>query len=380
MSDVYDFGGGCTNPETFPAKELAEAAARAIPEVGEDFTRYPGDLGHPGLREVMAARESDREGIEVSPDHISLMNGSMQAVTLVAEALTGGGGEDVVVCEELTYSGTIGAYRRLGLRLEGVALDEEGMRADALDARLDELERAGTPARFVYTLPTYQNPTGAVMPRDRRLELIEVARRRGVPLVEDNCYGDVHFEGPKPPAFYALDPEADHIYICSLSKILGPGVRMGYILARPPMLQRVLDRRYDGGNSLLAASVLAEFFRGRLWEHCERANAALKQKRDDVFAGLQESVGDICTWSRPVGGLFIWVKLPDDIDLDRLQELAGGRGVRFARGSGFHVRGEDVPNIRLAFGQAPADSVREGILLLGECIRAARRSEAVAAG
>ena len=218
------------------------------------------------------------------------------------------------------------------------------------------------------------------MPRARRLELIEVARRRGVPLVEDNCYGDVHFEGPKPPAFYALDPEADHIYICSLSKILGPGVRMGYFLARPPMLQRVLDRRYDGGNSLLAASVLAEFFRGRLWEHCERANAALKQKRDDVFAGLQESVGDICTWSRPVGGLFIWVKLPDDIDLDRLQELAGGRGVRFARGSGFHVRGEDVPNIRLAFGQAPADSVREGILLLGECIRAARRSEAVAAG
>ena len=380
MSKVYDFGGGCTNPETFPVAELAEAAARGISGVGEDFTRYPGDMGHPGLREVMAARESDREGIEVSPDHISLMNGSMQAVTLVAEALTGGGGEDVVVCEELTYSGTIGAYRRLGLRLEGVALDEEGMRVDALDDRLDELERAGTPARFVYTLPTYQNPTGAVMPRARRLELIEVTRRRGVPLVEDNCYGDVHFEGPKPPALYALDPEADHIYICSLSKILGPGVRMGYILARPPMLQRVLDRRYDGGNSLLAASVLAEFFRGRLWEHCERTNAALKQKRDDVFAGLEESVGDICTWSRPVGGLFIWVRLPDDIDLDRLQELAGERGVRFARGSGFHVRGEDVPNIRLAFGQAPADSVREGILLLGECIRAARRSEAVAAG
>ena len=379
MSGIYDFGGGCTNPETFPVKELAEAAARGISGVGEGFTLYPGDLGHPGLREVMAARESDREGVEVSPDHISLMNGSMQAVTLVAEALTGGG-DNVVVCEELTYSGTIGAYRRLGLRLEGVALDEEGMRADALDDRLHELERAGTPACFVYALPTYQNPTGAVMPRARRLELIEVARRHGVPLVEDNCYGDVHFEGPKPPALYALDPEADHIYICSLSKILGPGVRMGYILAQPPMLQRVLDRRYDGGNSLLAASVLAEFFRGRLWEHCERTNAALKRKRDDVFAGLQESVGDICTWSRPVGGLFIWVRLPGDIDLDRLQELADKGGVRFARGRGFHVRGEDVPNIRLAFGQAPADSVREGILLLGECIRAARRSEAVAAG
>ena len=380
MSKVYDFGGGLTNPETFPVAELAEAAARAIPEVGAGFTNYPGDLGHPGLREVMAARESDREGVEVSPDHIALTNGSMQAVTLVAEAFMGGGGEDVVVCEELTYSGTIGAYRRLGVRLEGVALDDEGMRVDALDARLQELKRAGTPPRFVYTLPTYQNPTGSVMPRARRLELIEVTRGHGVPLVEDNCYGDVHFEGPKPPALYALDPEADHIYICSLSKILGPGVRMGYVMARPPLLQRILDRRYDGGNSLLAASVLAEFFRGRLWEHCERTNAALKEKRDAVFAGLQESAGDICSWSRPVGGLFIWVRLPDDIDLDRLQELAGERGVRFARGSGFHVRGEDVPNIRLAFGHPPLDSIREGIPLLGECIRAARRSEAVAAG
>ena len=380
MSGVYDFGSGCTNPSTFPTAELAEAAVRAIPGVGEAFTRYPGDQGHLGLREVMAARESDREGVPVSPEDIALMNGSMQGVTLVAEALAGGAGENVVVCEELTYSGTIGAYRRLGVRLEGVGLDEEGMRADALDARLHELERAGTPARFVYTLPTYQNPTGLVMPRTRRLELIEVTRRHGVPLVEDNCYGDVHFEGPKAPALYALDPEGDHVYICSLSKILGPGVRMGYVLARPPMLQRLLDRRYDGGNSLLAASVLAEYFRDRLWEHCERTNAALKQKRDAVLAGLQESVGDICTWSRPVGGLFVWVGLPGDLDLDRLQELADERGVRFARGRGFHVRGEDVPNIRLAFGQPPVDSIREGILRLGECIRAARRSEAVAAG
>ena len=326
MSGVYDFGSGCTNPETFPTAELAEAAVKAIPGVGEAFTRYPGDQGHLGLREVMAARESDREGVPVSPEDIALMNGSMQGVTLVAEALAGGAGENVVVCEELTYSGTIGAYRRLGVRLEGVALDEEGMRADALDARLHELERAGTPARFVYTLPTYQNPTGSVMPRARRLELIEVTRRHGVPLVEDNCYGDVHFEGPKAPALYALDPEADHIYICSLSKILGPGVRMGYVLARPPMLQRLLDRRYDGGNSLLAASVLAEYFRDRLWKHCERTNAALKQKRDAVLAGLQESVGDICTWSRPVGGLFVWVRLPGDLDLDRLQE--SGRRAR----------------------------------------------------
>ena len=378
----YDFGSGCTNPETFPTEALAAAAARAIPMVGEDFTRYPGDLGHQGLREVMAARESEREGVEVSPDHITLTNGSMQGVTLVAEALMTGDGKDIVVCEELTYSGTIGAYRRLGLRMEGVALDEDGMLPDDLERGLGSLQKAGTPPRFLYILSTYQNPTGSVMPRARRFEIIAIARRYAVPIVEDNCYADVHFDGDKEPSLYALDPEGtDHIYLCSMSKILGPGVREGYIHARPPMLQRLLDRRYDGGNSLLTASVLAEFFRDRLWDHCEAMNVALKEKRDSLLTGLAESVGDICTWSRPAGGLFVWVTLPDDVDLDRLLTLTAERGVRCARGRSFHIHGTDVSNIRLAFGQPTVAAIRGGIPVLGECIREARavgRREATA--
>lgn len=381
---VYDFGSGCTNPETFPTKALADAARRAIADVGEDFTRYPGDLGHAGLRQVLAARESTREGIAVSPDHIALTNGSMQGVTLVAEALMqNDGSEEIVVCEELTYSGTISAYRRLGLRMEGVALDEQGMIPEDLERVLTRLQQAGTPPRFVYILSTYQNPTGSIMPKARRQQVIDIVRRFDLPLVEDNCYADVHFEGPKEPSLYAMDPEGtQHIYLCSLSKILGPGVREGYIYARPPMLQRLLDRRYDGGNSLLTASVLAEFFRDQLWEHCETTNAALKLKRDAVFAGLQESVGDICQWSTPVGGLFIWVTLPEDIDVAALCAQAGDRGVRVARGSAFHIDGLDVPNIRLAFGQPTVAAIRAGIPVLGECIRQLRgsRSEAAAAG
>ncbi len=383
---VYDFGSGCTNPETFPTDALAEAARRAIPRVGEDFTRYPGDLGHLGLREVMAARESEREGVQVSPEHIVLTNGSMQGVTLVAEALMTGVGEDIVVCEELTYSGTIGAYRRLGLRMEGVALDDEGMRPDDLERVLTSLHKAGTPPRFLYILSTYQNPTGSVMPKARRLAIIDIARRFAVPIVEDNCYADVHFDGAKEPSLYALDPEGtDHIYLCSLSKILGPGVREGYLYARPPMLQRLLERRFDGGNSLLTAAVLAEFFRDRLWDHCAEMNAALKMKRDAVLSGLQDSVGDICAWSRPAGGLFIWVHLPADVDLDLLLSLTAERGVRCARGRSFHIHGEDVPNIRLAFGQPTVAQIRAGIPVLGACIRAARvavgsRHKATAAG
>ena len=364
----FEFASGCTNPETFPAEALAKAAAAAIPDVGEAFVRYPGELGHLGLREVMAQRESDREGIDVSPEQVALTNGSMQAVTLIAEALMKGK-DDVVVTEELTYSGTIGAYRRLGIEMVGVPLDEHGMRVDELQTTLQRLHDQGTPPRFIYTLASYQNPTGSVMPRARRLELIEVTRQFDCIVVEDNCYGDVHFEGEKEPAFYALDDSPNQVYICSLSKILGPGVRMGYFMARPPMMTRILDRRYDGGNSLLAASILARFFRDNLWEHCARTNAALREKRDAVFGELERGVGDSCTWSRPVGGLFIWLSFPDSVDRRRLAEMAAARHVRYASGARFHVRNEDIPSLRLAFGLPSLQDIREGIPLLCECIR-----------
>ena len=368
---VYDFGSGRTDPGSFPTEELAAAAREAVREIGPELCLYPGDMGHQGLREIMAARESEREGVDVSPDHISLMNGSMQAVTLVAEALMQGVG-DIVVTEELTYSGTIGAYQNLGVELVGVPLDEHGMRTDALADTLEDLHRKGTPPRFIYTLATYQNPTGSMMPRARRLELLGVARRYDAVVVDDNCYGDVHFEGAKEPSLYALDDSPNIIYICSLSKILGPGVRVGYVVARPPMLGRLLDRRFDGGNSLLASSICAHYFRVRLWDHVERNNAILKEKRDAVFTGLEQSVGDICTWSRPVGGLFIWVEFPDDVDRDKLMALCAERNIMVARGQGFHIHREDVPAIRLAFGYAALEDIQEGVPLLGECIQMAR--------
>ena len=369
---TFDFGGGRTDPGSFPTAELVEAARQGIPEVGADFVNYPGDMGHQGLREVLARRESQREGIEVSPDHLSLTNGSMQAVTLMAEALLEKPG-DIVVTEELCYSGTIGAYKRLGAELVGVPLDEGGMQVDALDRTLANLHQCGTPPRFIYTLATYQNPTGSMMPRARRLQLIEVARKYDAIVVEDNCYGDVHFEGAKEPSLYALDDSPNMVYICSLSKILGPGVRLGYFIARPPMLDCILDRRFDGGNSLLAASILAAYFKDTLWEHVETRNAILKEKRDAVFAALEESGSDICTWSHPIGGLFIWVGFPPDVDRGKLAELMAEKNILYAPGSAFHIRGEDVPFLRLAFGFIALEDIREGILAMVECIRSARQ-------
>ena len=370
MNDAlpYDFSSGNTNPETYPAEALAAAAARVVPGLATALNTYPGKLGHEGLRRLLAARESARDGVEIDPDHIVLTNGSMQGVTLVAETFCEGNG-DRVVLEELTYNGTIEAYRALGIEMVGVPVDASGMRTDRLAEILDEMSREGRPPRFVYTLATYQNPTGAMMPRARRAELLAAAKRHGCLVVEDNCYGDVHYDGEKPPALYAMDDYPEQIYLCSLSKIFAPGVRLGYIVARPPLLDRILARRHDAGPNTLSAAITTEYLEPDLWGHVERANAALKTKRDAMLAALEAHLGNYCSWSRPVGGLFIWVRLPDRIDTDALAAAAVARGVAFKPGSEYHIAGSEIPFIRLAFGFPDVKTIATGIACLGESIR-----------
>ena len=370
---AYDFAVGQTNPETFPVDALKEAAVRAIEREHDSFNRYPGAYGHAGLRALMAQREADREGVSVDPNQIVLTNGSMQAVTLAGQALMEQPG-DKVICEEFTYSGTISAYSGIGLDLEGIQLDEYGMRTDKLRQRLEALSGEGTLPKFIYTLTTYQNPTGTVMPESRKRELIEIATEYDLPVVEDNCYGDVHFEGEKVPSLYALDESPNHIYICSLSKILGPGLRLGYLLAREPMLERIAARRFDAGSNTFAAAVAAEFYQNGVWDHCDTANPVLRRKRDLVVQGLTEHASDLCVWSNPVGGLFVWVRLPVDVDIAKLTAVAGERDVMFAAGSGFHVKGAKVPYIRLAFGHVPDDVIVKGMSLLAQSIRESRTS------
>ena len=361
---------GMTAPEAFPAAEMAEAAGRAILDIGKDFAFYPGDLGHPGLREVLARREADREGVEFDPDEVALTNGSMQAVTLVGRVLMEEPG-DVVITEETTYSGTLGAYRGLGYRLVGVPVDEQGMDIGALRRTLDSLTAAGEKPRFIYTLPTYHNPTGAVMPRERRLEMIEAAREFDVLLVEDNCYADVHYDdAPRPPqSLYTLAGGQRVVYIGSLSKILGAGVRIGYFLAKPPLQQRFLDERFDAGHSTLSSSIVAELLRGRLPAQIERNNAALLPKRDALLTALAEQLGGVCTWRKPTGAMFLWVGLPEEVDREALFAVSERRGLDYGYGAAYHAGGEDVPFLRLAYACPSGDGIRQGVKLLAECLR-----------
>lgn len=371
--EVYDFAIGQTNPGTFPVDAFRDAAIAAIEEEHDAFNRYPGGKGHAGLRQLMAERESQREGVPVDPQMIALMNGSMQAVTLAGQALMQGPG-DIVITEEYTYSGTISAYKGIGLTMVGVAMDEQGMRMDALSDTLQKLQRSGEKVRFIYTLTTYQNPTGTCMPLSRKKQLLEIADRYQLPIVEDNCYGDVHFDGAKVPSLYALDDSERQIYIGSLSKIFAPGVRLGYLLARQPYFNDIVSQRFDAGSNYFAAAVLAQFYKKGVWEHCDVANPVLRHKRNLVCELLNDTLADFCVWSVPVGGLFIWVRLPEDIDMDKLRQVAAANNFYFAAGKDFHVDSKQVPYLRLAFGHVPDDLIKKGIPVLARSISAARTS------
>ena len=298
----------------------------------------------------------------------------MQAVTLVAEALCEGR-DDVVVMEEYSYSGTISAYRGLGIEMVGIPIDGQGMRTDALENALLRLRDEGRHPRFLYVLATYQNPTGSVMPLERRFEVLRIAREHRCIVVEDNCYGDVHYEGEKVPALYALDDGPRQVYLCSLSKIFAPGVRLGYLTASSPELfDRIVERRHDAGPNTLASAITAEYLGDRLWEHVEMANRALEEKRDAMLEALETRLGNTCSWSHPPGGLFIWVRLPDGSDVDRIEALAAEREVSFSQGTLFHVEGGGGPFIRLAFGFARVPDIHEGIARLARSIEAAERN------
>ena len=279
-----------------------------------------------------------------------------------------------MILEEFNYPGTLSAYRSLKLDMVGIKLDEGGMRIDHMEDELKRLDKQKKRPKFIYAISTYQNPTGFNMPKSRRLEMIDLANKYDVPIVEDNCYADVHYEGEVEPAIYALDDNPNHIYLCSLSKILGPGLRLGYLIARPPMLEKILARRHDNGSNYLAAAITAEFYKDGIWEHAAYTNPILKIKRDLTLDGLDKELSDICEWSKPIGGLFVWVRMPDDVDRKKLSELASERGVHYLPGIAFHYETKNVPYLRLAFGHLEDDTIRDGIPILAKCIRESRTS------
>lgn len=373
---VCDFSSGRPDPESFPVAALAEAATRRLTVEGSDLVQYPDPQGYAPLRQLAAERFEEREGVKLDPDSFLLGTGSTQPLALLSEALASPG--DAIITEKFSYTGALALFRRYGLETVGVATDDEGLQLEALEETLDGLDAAGRSARFIYAIPTYQNPTGAILSLNRRRDLLDLVRRRGVPLVEDNCYADLHFEDQLPPAsIRALPGGEEVIYVASWSKILGPGARLGYVSAAPELLERLLPLKSDAGTSNLSAMIVAEYMQEHRREHTAELCRVLKRKRDILLEALGDQLGDVCSWTRPQGGMFVWVKLPDDIDNEALARGAQREGVLYHPGRNFDSGERDIPYLRLAFGFPTDAELVQGAQHLARAIRAAIPAGAV---
>ena len=373
----FAFTGGRPDPYTFPTEGLIEASAKALRELGGSLVNYPGETGYRGLRELASMRFERREGVPLPVDNISITSGSTQALDLVLQTFVDAG--DTVLTEEFTYSGTLGIMRHLKANIVGVPMDYiDGMNMDALEDKLKELKARNIQPKLIYTTTNHQNPTAAILSLERRKRMLELADEYDTLILEDDCYGDIDFvPNPTPDALFKLDESNRVIFVATFSKILGAGVRQGYFVARPPYHAMIHENRWDGGCSALASAIVAEFFKNHLDEHLKVTNAAVGAKCRAVVETLRKNVSDLCTWTEPRGGLFLWIHLPETTDMQKLRELASKNNVGYSDGSAFHYRRDPVKCIRLAYAYTHIDDVAEGITYLCDAIREAQVEAAV---
>ena len=367
----YNFVGGHNDEALIPVDDLTDCMSAVMAADGKRLAAYglgDGPLGYLGLRQFLAGSLHNRAGMSVDADDILLVSGSLQALDLVNQTLLRAG--DTVVTEASNYEGVYARFNRLDVSFVGVPTDSHGMRVDALEQVLSELKQKGTIPRYIYTIPTVQNPTGSVMPEDRRRGLLALAKAFDVPVFEDDCYADLTFDGKRPPALHALDEDGRVIYCGSFSKTVAPALRVGYLVARQDFLARAVSYKTDAGSGALEQLVLAEFCVRRFDSHVKNLSAHLAGKADLICTAIDKYFGASADYARPMGGIFIWVKLPSAVDTTRLAEVAGAQGVAINPGVEWSSASDASQHMRLCFGYPDAKTIDEGIKRLAEICKA----------
>jgi len=360
----FNFIGGHNDPSLIPVEALADAAAAVLRREGPNLAMYNlshGPQGFVGLRDFVITKLAGR-GIACTRDDVLITSGSGQGIELVSAVLIEPG--DTVIVEEFSYGGALTRLRRVGATLVAAPLDEGGIKIDALGAILDELARKNVRPKFIYTIPSIQNPTGSILPLERRHGLLELARRHGVPIFEDECYTDLNFRDDMPPALYGLDP-SQVIHIGSFSKSLAPALRVGYLVAPWQMLSRLLPCKTDGGTGALEQMVIAEYFGRHFKRHVDELSRQLRAKLDTMVEALEGEFGTAVECWRPEGGIFLWLKLPDKVDVTTLIKPAADAGIAFNPGPEWACDGAAAKSyMRLCFALPSHDQIRAGVAAL----------------
>jgi 2-aminoadipate transaminase len=361
----YNFIGGHNDRSLIPIEALIEATAEVLRREGRELALYSlaqGPQGYRGLRQFVADKLGGWRGIRATPDDVLITSGSGQAIDLINQVLLEPG--HTVILEEFTYGGYLTKLRRIGVNIVGAPLDQDGIRVDALGRLLADLKAKGTTPKYICTVPTIQNPTGSIMPLERRREFLAVAAEYGVPIFEDECYADLTWGAmDAPPALYSLDPSRV-IHSGSFSKTLAPALRLGYVVADWEFMSRMLAIKSatDSGTGALEQLVVAEYFSKHFAAHVGELSAVLKDKLDTMIEAVEREFGTAVEPWVPKGGIFLWLKLPDQVDVRKLVQPALDAGIAFNPGPEWAVDGEaSKSRLRLCFALPTKEEIRDGV-------------------
>jgi 2-aminoadipate transaminase len=367
-AEVISLAGGLPDTSSFPPDTFAaltrriaeESCARALqygPTEGLDETKGR-------IAEVMAA-----EGMRADADDMIVTTGGQQVIDLVTKTLIDPG--DVVVAEAPTYPGAVPVFSSYQADVVQIEVDSDGMRVDLLEETLARLDREGRRPKFIYTVPSFQNPAGVTMSLERRRHLVEVAHARELLVLEDNPYGLLRYEGEAEPTLHALDGGVYTMYLGTFSKILSPGIRLGWVVAPPPVLEKINlgKQAADLCTSTLSQLMVDAYFQeGRWRDYVDSLAEIYRARRDTMLDALAEFLPPEADWTRPSGGLFIWVTLPDYIDTTDLLARALRDNVAFVPGEAAYLDGRGRSSMRLNFSGVDEDAIREGVRRIGKVV------------
>jgi 2-aminoadipate transaminase len=373
LPDVISFAGGLPAPEVFPIERFREAAEIVLTEMGDRALQYGTTEGYQPLRE-MIARNASKYGIQISADNVLITTGSQQALDLLGRIFINRG--DRILVESPTYLGAIQAWNAYGVKYVTIPFDDNGMQTEHLE------ERLRTGLKFIYVLPNFQNPTGVTLSRERRMQLVEMANAYGVPIVEDDPYGQLRYEGEHIPPVVVLDDEirakevpiysGNVIYTSTFSKILAPGLRLAWVVAPTDVIKKMVQAKQgcDLNTSTFNQYLAYEVANGPWMKtHIETIRETYKERRDVMLKALEEYMPDGVQWTHPKGGLFLWATLPGNINTGEIFPKAVEEKVAFVPGSSFHPLGGGENTMRLNFSCMKPDLIKVGIKRLSEVIK-----------
>jgi 2-aminoadipate transaminase len=363
---IISFAGGLPSPQTFPIEAMREASERVLRQDGKAALQYAASEGYTPLREWVA-QDLLKQGMRISPDQVLITTGSQQGLDLVAKILIDAGSR--ILVETPTYLGALQAFTPMEPTVVSVNSDAHGV--DAADLKI-KVGTGADKARFVYLLPNFQNPTGRTMTEERRAAVAQVAAETGLPIIEDNPYGDLWFDAPPAPSLSSRHPDGS-VYLGSFSKILAPGLRLGYVVAPkalyPKLLQakQAADLHTPSFNQRVVAEVLKDGFIER---HVPTIRALYKQQCDAMLAAMDKEMAGLgLSWNRPAGGMFLWVQLPQGMQAIPLLDKAVKKGVAFVPGSAFYADNANASTLRLSFVTATVDQINTGLAALAAAVR-----------